>query len=322
MKKVLSGIQPSGRLHLGNYLGMMSKMIEYQNKDELYCFIVNYHALTTVFDGKKLQENTLSAAADFLSLGLDPEKTTFWVQSDVPEVLELTWYLNNVSPYGLLERATSFKDKIDKGIPPNMGLFSYPVLMAADILLFQADKVPVGRDQKQHLEMARDIAIKFNHLYGETFTIPEPEIEMETSLVPGIDGQKMSKSYDNTLEIFLSGKKLKKKIMGIKTDSKGVDDPKDPTNCLVYQIYKLLASTDKVIEMSQKLSAGGYGYGDAKKELLNIFNETFEPFREKKERWMSDSDSIRDIMRQGAKKARAKAAPTLEMVRQKVGVIY
>lgn len=320
--KVLSGIQPSGRLHLGNYVGMMRRVIERQCHHELYVFIVNLHALTTVFDGKTLRENSLMAAADFLALGLDPEKTIFWIQSDVPEVMELTWYLSTVTPFGLLERGTSFKDKVERGISSSMGLFSYPVLMAADILLFQADMIPVGKDQKQHLEMTRDIAIKFNQIYGETFTVPEPDIEEASALVPGIDGQKMSKSYDNTIELFSDPKALKKRVMSIKTDSKSVEEKKNPEECIIFHIFKVVASPPEVQEMARRLNEGHFGYGDAKKMLLEKLTETFMPLLDKRNYWLKHTDDLMDILHHGAKKAREKAAPTLESVRQKVGVKY
>jgi tryptophanyl-tRNA synthetase len=226
--RILSGIQPSGKLHIGNYFGMMKTMIGHMESSDLFVFIVDLHALTSVHDKERLATGTLEAAADFIALGLDPDKCTFWVQSDVPEVCELTWVLSTIAPMGLLERCHSYKDKIAKGISPSHGLFSYPVLMAADILLYQADRVPVGKDQKQHLEVARDLAHKFNITFGDTFTVPEPAIDEQTAVVPGLDGQKMSKSYGNTIPIFLSGKPLKKQIMAIKTDGAAVEEPKKP----------------------------------------------------------------------------------------------
>ena len=227
-ERILSGIQPSGSLHLGNYFGMMKRMIEYQERGELFCFLVNYHALTSISDGDKLRKETLGAAIDFLALGIDPEKSYFWVQSDLPEVTELTWILSNVTPFGLLERCHSYKDKIARGLSPNHGLFAYPVLMTADILLFQSNTVPVGKDQKQHVEVARDIAIKFNNTYDNIFVIPEEEIQEDSALVPGLDGEKMAKSYNNTIEIFADEKSLKQKVMTITTDSTPVDNPKNP----------------------------------------------------------------------------------------------
>lgn len=247
--KILSGIQPSGKLHIGNYFGMMHPMINNMDRGELYAFIVNLHALTSVQDREALSRDTMEAAADFLALGLDPEKCTFWVQSDVPEVTELTWILSNLTPFGLLERCHSYKDKVAKGIAASHGLFSYPVLMAADILLYQANLVPVGKDQKQHVEVTRDIAIKFNNTYGETFVIPEPVIESDVATVPGLDGQKMSKSYGNTIGIFLDEKALKKNVMAIVTDSAPVEAPKDPDKCNLYNIFKLFAPQERTQEV-------------------------------------------------------------------------
>lgn len=320
--KILSGIQPSGSLHLGNYLAMMKPMISYMDRSELYVFIVNYHAMTSVSDGKKLSEGTLDVASDFLALGLDPEKCFFWVQSDVPEVTELTWILTCITPMGLLERCHSYKDKIAKGISPNHGLFAYPVLMAADILLYQANIVPVGKDQKQHIEVTRDVAIKFNNMYGETFVIPEGEINDEVATVPGIDGQKMSKSYDNTIEIFLDEKALKKKVMSIKTDSTPVEDPKNPETCNLFQIYRHFAPDDRVKEVKKLYIEGGAGYGTLKKELVGILWDYFKDNREEKIRLLKDPGYIRDVLGKGAEKARAVAAVTLNDVRNKVGLIY
>ncbi len=245
--RVLSGIQPSGSLHLGNYFGMMSKMIAHQEEAELFCFIANYHAQTSVSDGKQLAKGTLEAAANFLALGMDPEKSTFWVQSDVPEVQELAWVLSNFTPMGLLERCHSYKDKVVKGIAANHGLFAYPVLMTADILLFQSETVPVGKDQKQHVEVARDIAIKFNNEYGEIFTLPHPEIDDDVATVPGLDGQKMSKSYGNTIDLFAEEKALRKQVMRIVTAPIPVEEPKDPDVCNVYKIFRLFLDKERTI---------------------------------------------------------------------------
>jgi tryptophanyl-tRNA synthetase len=268
--KVLSGIQPSGQLHIGNYFGMMQPMIAQMESSELYVFIVDLHALTSVQDRDKLSKGTLEAAADFLALGLDPDRCIFWVQSDVPEVCELTWVLSTLAPMGLIERCHSYKDKVAKGIMPSHGLFSYPVLMAADILLYQADLVPVGKDQKQHLEVARDIAQKFNNNFGETFTIPEPGISETTAIVPGLDGQKMSKSYGNTIPIFLGGKPLKKRVMSIETDATPVEDPKNPDTCNLYQLLKLFATPERMSEIHGLYVNGGAAYGYLKLELLEL----------------------------------------------------
>src|SRR5512135_2895323 len=261
--RILSGIQPSGALHLGNYFGMMKPSIELQERGEAFYFIANYHSMTSVFDAAERSKNTLDVALDFLACGLDPKRSVFFKQSDVPEVTELTWLLSTVTPMGLLERAHSYKDKIAKGIAPSHGLFAYPVLMAADILIYDSNVVPVGRDQKQHVEMTRDMAIKFNEQYGETFVIPEPQIRDEVAVVPGTDGQKMSKSYGNTIEIFGDEKALRKKVMSIKMDSRSPQEPKpDADQNLAIQILKLVAAPEAAKACEDRLRAGGFGYGD------------------------------------------------------------
>ena len=320
--KVLSGIQPSGQLHIGNYFGMMKPMISHMENSELYVFIVDLHAMTSVHDREKLSQGTLEAAADFLALGLDPEKCIFWVQSDVPEVCELTWVLSTLAPMGLIERCHSYKDKVAKGIAASHGLFSYPILMAADILLYQAEKVPVGKDQKQHLEVARDLAQKFNNEFGETFVIPEPAISEETAVVPGLDGQKMSKSYGNTIPIFLEGKQLKKRVMAIQTDATPVEEPKDPDACNLYNIFKLFASAERVKEVRDLYVNGGAAYGYIKLELLDLLNDFFGDARQKKNQFLADPQMLHDILKKGADKARAKATVTLDMVRDRVGLKY
>jgi len=320
--KILSGIQPSGQLHIGNYFGMMLPMIRNMEKSELYAFIVNLHALTSVHDQEKLAMGTLEAAADFIALGLDPERCIFWVQGDVPEVTELTWILSTITSMGLLERCHSYKDKVAKGIAPSHGLFSYPVLMAADILLYQAEIVPVGKDQKQHLEVARDIGIRFNHVFGETFVIPEPAIEESVATVPGIDGQKMSKSYGNTIPIFLEGKELKKGVMAIQTDSTPVEEPKDPDACNLYNIFKLFAPADRLTEVRKLYVEGGAAYGYIKQELVDLIGDYFKDAREKRAELLQDKESLKKILAQGAQKAREKAAPTLDLVRKRVGLKY
>ena len=301
---------------------MMQRMIRFQQEHTLFCFVVNLHALTTVLDGDRLRTDTMNACLDFLALGLDPEKAFFWVQGDVPEVCELTWILNNHTPVGLLERAHSYKDKIAKGFQPHNGLFSYPVLMAADILLYQADAVPVGKDQKQHLEITRDIAIKFNNAYGETFTVPEPWIEEDTAVIPGIDGQKMSKSYDNTLEIFAPEKYLKKKVMKIVTDSTPVEDPKDPAKCNVFALISLFMDEQEKAALAERYRAGGMGYGEVKKELFARMWEYFAPYRAKREDLANNLDYVRQVMAKGADKTRAVAVETLDLVRSRVGLNY
>src|SRR6516162_315356 len=278
--RILSGIQPSGALHLGNYFGMMLPSIELQTRGEAYYFIANYHSMTSLFDAAERRQNTLDAALDFLACGLDPKKSVFFRQSDVPEVTELTWMLSTVTPMGLLERCTSYKDKIAKGISPDHGLFAYPVLMAADILIYDSNVVPVGQDQKQHVEVTRDIAVKFNELYGQTFVIPEPQIRSEVAKVPGIDGEKMSKSYDNTIEIFGDEKALRKKIMGIKMDSRTPQEPKpDADQNLAIQLLKLVAPTEVAADYEKRLRAGGLGYGDLKKELFENYWNYFSAAR-------------------------------------------
>jgi len=322
MSRVLSGIQPSGSLHIGNYFGMMKPMIEMQNDHDLFCFIVNYHAMTSLHDGQELRKNTMAAAMDFLALGLDPEKCYFWVQSDVPEVVELSWILSCHTSLGLLERSHSYKDKVARGLIPNTGLYTYPVLMAADILLFNAEIIPVGRDQKQHIEITRDIAERFNNTYGDIFVIPEPLISDDIAVIPGIDGQKMSKSYGNTLEIFEDEKSLKKKVMKIVTDSTPVEDPKDPSQCSLFALYRLFAGASETEQMRERYLKGGTGYGQVKKELLEILIEYFRPYREKRALLENDPGEVYNILEKGAEKTRAAAAVTLDKVRKAVGISY
>jgi tryptophanyl-tRNA synthetase len=322
MKRILSGIQPSGKLHIGNYFGMMHSMIRHMESAELYVFIVDLHALTSVQDRDRLRQGTLEAAADFLALGLDPDRCIFWVQSDVPEVCELTWLLSVLTPMGLLERCHAFKDKVAKNIPASHGLFSYPVLMAADILLYQAQVVPVGKDQKQHVEVARDIAIRFNNTYGETFVIPDPEINETTAIVPGLDGQKMSKSYDNTIPIFLDEKGLRKRVMAIQTDATPVEAPKDPDKCNLYALLKLFASPEKMREVHGLYVNGGAAYGYLKQDLFELINDYFAGARAKKKELLDNPDYLRQILAKGAEKARAKATLTLDLARDRMGLKY
>ena len=319
--RVLSGIQPSGVLHLGNYFGMMSRMIRYQDENELFCFIANYHALTTLPDPGTLSSNTFNAACDFLALGMDPEKSTFWVQSDVPQVTELTWILSSQAGVGLMDRATSYKDKIAQGLKPNMGLYSYPVLMAADILLFDSQIVPVGKDQKQHLEMTRDIAIRFNNTFGDTLVVPELDIEEVSQLVPGIDGQKMSKSYNNTIPIFDSRKQIRKKIMRIVTDATDVDEPKDKDTPL-FQLYSLFLDSSGQKDLSDRYEGTGLRYGDVKQELFEKVMDYFQPYREQRKTLISRPGQVHDILKSGAKKAKDVAEEVLDRVQAAVGVRY
>ncbi len=318
--RVLSGIQPSGKLHLGNYFGMMKQCIDFQQKGEVFVFIANYHALTTVADADRLRNDTREVALDFLACGLDPAHTLFFRQSDVPEVQELTWLLSTVCPMGLLERCHSYKDKLAHGKEASHGLFAYPVLMAADILIYQSDIVPVGRDQKQHLEVARDLAVKFNIKFGETFKIPEPHIPEAVAIVPGTDGQKMSKSYGNTIELSASPKAVKSAILSIVTDSTPLEDPKDPESCTVYKLYQLLAEPTQVEEMAAKLRAGGYGYGHAKQDLLAAFNTRFAAFRERRAALEADPAAVERILMDGAARARREAQKTLHCARRAVGL--
>jgi tryptophanyl-tRNA synthetase len=322
MARVLSGIQPSGSLHIGNYFGMMKQMIGFQNSSELFCFIVNYHAMTSLHDGDEMRKNTIEAAMDFLALGLDPDKSIFWIQSDAPEVTELAWILSCHTSLGLLERSHSYKDKLAHGIVPNTGLFTYPVLMAADILLYDANIVPVGKDQKQHIEITRDIAGSFNNTYGDIFVMPEGEISEETAVIPGIDGQKMSKSYDNAINIFDDEKTLKKKVMKIVTDSTPVEDPKDPAKCNLFAIYKLFADDSLLSDMKERYTKGGTGYGQVKKELLDLLIEYFKPYRENRKQFENDHGEVYSILKQGAEKARSAAAITLKRVKDAVGINY
>ena len=320
-KRVLSGIQPSGDLHLGNYFGMMSKMIEYQAKNELFCFIADLHALTVLPSPKTLSSNTLNAVCDFLALGLEPEKTTFWVQSDVPEVTELAWILSSHAGVGLMDRSTTYKDKIAKGIKPNMGLYSYPLLMAADILLFDSNIVPVGKDQKQHIEMARDIASKFNNIYGDILKLPEPDISKETQLVPGIDGQKMSKSYNNTIPIFGKEKEIRKKFMSIVTDMAGIDEPKNK-NTPLFHLYCLFANKEEKKILTNRYDTPGLRYGDIKVELYEKMMDYFLPYREKRASLLSKPDEVADILKMGAKKAKVIASEVLERIKSVIGLKY
>ena len=319
--RVLSGIQPSGVLHLGNYFGMMSRMIKYQSNNELFCFIANYHALTSTPTSESLSQNTFNAACDFLALGLDPERSTFWIQSDVPKVTELMWILASHTGVGLLDRATSYKDKISQGIKPNVGLYSYPVLMAADILLFDTELVPVGKDQKQHLEIARDIAMRFNSYYGDTLVMPAPDIEKENQLIPGIDGKKMSKSYNNTIPIFETEKKIRKKIMSVVTDTAGIDEPKDKDTPL-FQLFSLFLDKDGKLELSARYEGKGLRYGDVKNELFETVMDYFHPFREKRVNIVSKPQEVYEILRLGAKKANLVADEVLDRVRSSAGINY
>lgn len=319
--RVLSGIQPSGTLHLGNYLGAIKQYLELQSKHECLFFIANYHAMTTVQNGPQLKEYTIQVAIDYLALGLDPKKATLFVQSEIPELNELAWVFSTVTGMGLLERCHSYKDKVARNITPNHALFAYPVLMAADILMYKSNLVPVGKDQIQHLEVTRDIAKSFNSVYGkEIFPMPEGYTPPETALVPGTDGQKMSKSYNNTITMFEPEKKLRKTVMGIKTDSLGVDDPKDPENCNVFKLFSLFANEAQKSDLAARYRKGGLGYGTAKQELFDLLIETFKGPRAEREKLQNDLGHVNTVLKEGAKKARSIAAETIKEVRELTGL--
>jgi tryptophanyl-tRNA synthetase len=319
--RILSGIQPSGALHLGNYFGMMKPAIELQDKGEAFYFIADLHSMTSLFNAEERRKNSIEVALDFLACGLDPAKAVFFKQSDIPEVTELTWLLSTVTPMGLLERGHSYKDKIAKGISPNHGLFAYPVLMAADILIYDSNIVPVGQDQKQHLEMTRDIAEKWNRTYGETFVLPEPLIREEVAEVPGIDGQKMSKSYGNTIEIFGDETVLRKKVMSIVTDSRTPDVPKpDADQNLVIKLLKLVAPPEVAKDYEERLRAGGLGYGKLKEVLFDYYWAYFAEARKRRAELQKNLDYVNAVLRDGAAKARAKAREVLQRARKACGL--
>lgn len=320
MPRILSGIQPSGTLHLGNYFGMMRPAVELQGRGETFYFIADYHALTTVQDPETLRRNVVEVATDFLACGLDPDRTVFFRQSDVPQHTELAWILSTVTPMGLLERCHAYKDKVARGLSANHGLFAYPVLQAADILIYDSDVVPIGRDQKQHLEVTRDIAVKFNEAYGEVLVIPEADIRDEVATVPGTDGQKMSKSYGNALPIFGEEKALRKRVMGIVTDSTPLEDPKPTDDSTILALYRLVAPADAVQQMEAEFRAGGAGYGDFKKRLFAALWECFAPMREKREALMRDPEQVEEVLRVGAERARRVAGETMDRVRRAVGL--
>ncbi len=319
--RMLSGIQPSGKLHLGNYLGAMKQHIELQDVHEGFYFIANYHSLTTVQDPDTLRKWTLDVALDYLALGLDPEKVALFRQSDIPEVVELTWLLATVTGKGLLERATSYKDKTAKGITPSMGLFCYPILMAADILIYRSDLVPVGKDQVQHVEMTQDMAGYFNTTFGrEVFKRPEPKLN-EALIVPGVDGQKMSKSYGNAIDLFDTPKQMRKRIMSIKTDSTPVEAPKSPETCNVFSLYKLMATSDEIKALEERYRAGGMGYGEAKELLAQVVERVLGPARERREKLAADHDYVEDVLLSGAAKARRVASKVMAEARDACGIV-
>jgi len=318
--RVLSGIQPSGKLHVGNYFGAMRQHLTLQADHDCFYFIADYHALTSNPLPDDVAAHSLDVVMDYIALGLDTQKTIFWRQSDVPEVTELTWLLSCITPLGLLQRCTSYKDKVAQGLSPNHGLFAYPVLQAADILLYQSDLVPVGADQKQHIEVTRDIAIRFNNAYGEIFTVPKEHIIESVAVVPGVDGRKMSKSYGNTIEIFEPEASVKKKIMKIVTDSTPVEEPKDPEKCNVFALLKLVASPEELSQWEGRYRSGGLGYGEVKKRLAELMIDYFKPFRRKRAELENNIDYVKKVLSDGAERARAVGAETLEKARVAVGL--
>ncbi|MCH8879918.1 MAG: tryptophan--tRNA ligase [Planctomycetes bacterium] len=319
--RVLSGIQPSGKLHLGNYFGAMKQHIALQEEHECFFFVANFHALTTIQNPAELQALTLDVALDYVALGLDPNKAALFRQSDVPEVTELTWILATVTGKGLMERAHSYKDKITKGVQPSMGLFNYPILMASDILIYRPNAVPVGKDQVQHIEMTQDMAGHFNNTYKcDVLVRPEPLLG-EAPFVPGIDGQKMSKSYGNHIELFDDPKIVKKRIMSIKTDSTPVEAPKNPDNCNAFAILKLLADEAEAADWAKRYRAGGVGYGDVKKRIVELFEQEFGPARERRAELAARPQEMEDILVAGAQRARKEAQETMKLVREACGLV-
>ncbi len=329
--RVLSGIQPTGRFHWGNYFGAIRQYIDLQDNEQAFYFIANYHALTTIdrpgakrqgeiFDAAALRQLTNDAALDLLALGLKPEQATLFRQSDVPEVTELTWLLMTVTQMHLLEKCHAYKDKKDKGLAADAGLFTYPVLMAADILIYDSDLVPVGVDQVQHIEVTRDLAQRFNKIFGDVLTLPKEKLVESTARVPGLDGEKMSKSYGNTIEIFWPEKKVRKKIMSIKTDSTPVEEPKNPDNCLVFDLFKLFTTPGQQEELAARYRAGGMGYGDAKQALFEAAMSYFGPARQRREELEADPERVEAILQNGAAKARTKARSVLNRVRDVAGL--
>ncbi|MCC5906491.1 MAG: tryptophan--tRNA ligase [Balneolaceae bacterium] len=320
-KTILSGIQPSGKLHIGNYFGAMRQHIRMQQEGDAFYFLANYHSLTSVNDGELLNQYTMDVVLDYLALGLDPGKCTFFAQSDVPQTTELAWILGCLTPVSLMEKGVAYKDKVTNGLNPNIGLFTYPILQAADILIYHSDLVPVGEDQKQNIEIARDLAGKLNRAYDrELLTIPEDYILKSVATVPGIDGRKMSKSYGNTIDIFDEGKSLKKRVMSIQTDSTLLEDPKDPDNCNVFALIKLFADEEKINEIAGKYRAGGFGYGHAKKELLGLINDYFAEARERRKKLEKDMDYVHDVLQEGGKKARERSETVMEPIREATGL--
>lgn len=320
-KTILSGIQPSGKLHIGNYFGAMRQHIQMQEEGDAFYFLANYHSLTSVSDGKKLTQFTKDVVLDYLALGLDPDKCTFFAQSDVPQTTELAWILGCHAPVSLMEKGVSYKDKVAHGLSPNIGLFTYPILQAADILIYHSDLVPVGEDQKQNIEICRDLAGKLNRAYDrELLLIPKEYIVKSVATVPGVDGRKMSKSYQNTIDIFDEGKSLKKRVMAIQTNSTQLEDPKDPDMCNVFSLIKLFANKKLTVEIADKYRRGGYGYGHAKIELLLLINDYFDEARQRRKTLSNDKDYVNDVLREGGIKARERAETVMEPIRSATGL--
>jgi tryptophanyl-tRNA synthetase len=318
--RILSGIQPSGNLHVGNYFGMIQPAVALQAEGEAFYFIANYHALTSLRDAEALRQNSRQVAVDFLACGFDPERGALFLQTDVPSVTELAWILSTLTPMGLLERAHSYKDKLARGMPASAGLFTYPVLMAADILIYDSDIVPVGKDQKQHIEITRDLAVKMNEQYGPVFKLPEARIKEATETVPGIDGQKMSKSYGNTIDIFGEEKETRKRVMSIVSDSKPIEAPKEPLMSTIFQLYSLVASEDEIEQMRGRFLQGGTGYGDFKKQLFETLWGYFEPMRKRREEILRDTDYVDTVLARGAERANQEADKVMARVRSAVGL--
>jgi tryptophanyl-tRNA synthetase len=321
MKRILTGLQPSGTLHVGNYFGAIKPMVELQDRGEVFLFLADLHALTSTQNAAELRQYIREAAIDLMACGIDPARTLFWRQSDVALHAELMWILSTVTPMGLMERMVAYKEKVQKGIPAGVGLFTYPILQAADILLYDADVVPVGKDQKQHLEATRDIAIKINEAYGSgTLKLPDPLISAEVAVVPGIDGQKMSKSYGNAINLFGDEKATRKRVMQIVTDSTALEDPKDPAASTVVALYRLFASKDEVRLMEDEHRAGGVGYGTFKQRLFEAMWEHFAPMRARREELLARPGDVDDVLRDGARRAREVGGETMARVRKAVGL--
>lgn len=320
-KKLLSGIQPSGAIHIGNYFGAIKQFVDLQEEYDSFVFIADLHAITTVRDGKQLRESILNIAMDYLACGLDPKKVTLFKQSDVPEVTELAWYFNCLTTIPYLERATAFKDAVSKGTKEiNVGLFDYPILMAADILIADADVVPVGQDQKQHIEYARDTALKFNNAYGETFKLPEALIKEDVAIVPGTDGRKMSKSYKNTIPLFGSDEEIKKAVMGIVTDSKSPEEPKDPEKCNIYNLHKLFLNEEDLNKLKIRYQDGNIGYKESKEMLVKEIIDFISPIRERRKEYERNIQLVKNILKEGGEKAKKLITEKMEIIRNKVGV--